>query len=204
MCVYIPLRAIDLAKHVVGRAHLAANQPPHCLQGGESRSSTYISNPLTNKWDWMLQLWEINWIFFFFRWHLELIALKISWPHLCCAEISHLQCTQVSVSSSAALCPCKMNTTSGKNNTILSGCFISSLRRSWRCLESSLFGLWDEVIFPCYCAKRATWVHICWNRKCDNSQQEEIKATPLGFVIYWVNFQRSRCILLPRLFLFGQ
>lgn len=36
-------------------------------------------SPPTNKWDWMLQLWEITGFFFspiFFRWHSELIAAK--------------------------------------------------------------------------------------------------------------------------------
>lgn len=60
----------------------------------------HISNPLTNKWDWMFQLWKINQNF---CWHFELIALKTSWPHLCGREIRDLQCTQVSVSTTALL-----------------------------------------------------------------------------------------------------
>lgn len=64
-------------------------------------------------------------LLFFFADTLNLLRRKISWPHLCCAEISHLQCTPVSVSSEPLFACVKMNTTSGKNNTILSACFIS-------------------------------------------------------------------------------
>lgn len=52
-----------------------------------------------------------------------------------------------------ALCPCKMNTASGKSNTILSSTFISSFFRFYRDFKSFLFGRWDEVIFLYYCVK---------------------------------------------------
>lgn len=70
----------------------------------------HISNPLTNKWGWMFQLWKIKQNF---CWHFELIALKMSWPHLCCREIRDLQCTQVSHSGNRLIFLHKIE--SGKN-----------------------------------------------------------------------------------------
>lgn len=54
-------------------------------------------------------------------------------------------------------------------------------------------------LFSFAIVQRATWVHMCWKRECHNSRQKKIKDTLLSFVMYWVNFQRSRYISLPQL-----
>lgn len=74
---------------------------------------------------------------------------------------------------------------------VASPCF----SRSSRTFNSSC-GRWK--LFSLAVVWRATWVQERWSGH--KSSQEKIKAAPLGFVIYWVNFQPLWYISLPLLF----
>lgn len=108
----------------------------------------HISNPLTNKWGWMFQLWKINQNF---CWHFELIAVKTSWPHLCCREIRDLQCMQVSVSTTRLFSHVKWIQHQGRIIQFHPVVSSSCISRFWGDFKSCLFSLWDGVIFLCYC-----------------------------------------------------
>lgn len=100
---------------------------------------------------------------FFFADTLNWLRRKISWPHLCCTEISHLQCTPVSVSSGCLFACVKKHTTSWKNNTILSACFISPHFFAQEGRRE--FFIWPAIkhFFPTFnwVIKRLGWVGMC-------------------------------------------
>lgn len=83
-----------------------------CCLGDRRCASTYIQ---TNKWARMFHVWTVK---LNICWHWELIALKMSWPCLCCGEIRRLRRTPVSAERSHVPMQNEYNIKEGKGNHI--------------------------------------------------------------------------------------
>lgn len=97
----------------------------------------------------MFQLWTVK---LNMCWHFQLIALKMSWPYLCCGQIRHLQCTQFLSQQHTALSHVKWNFKEEKNS-FLPGVSSSAFPDSRGMQRASYLVGRDEVIFLCSCVK---------------------------------------------------
>lgn len=129
----------------------------------------------------MFQLWTIIQKF---CWHSELIAFKMSWPHLCCSEIRPLQCSTqlfahvkwIQHQGRAIQFYPVVSSPPFSDSTGISRAFIWPMRWSY---------------FPVLLYKGPP-EFVCGNTA--NVALSKIKATPLGFVIYWVTLQHSQVL----------